>query len=205
MSYEIFDLEYDCVDRIFETNEKIKVRFYCKVKNNYELELLSMLPVFSEDEYENNKKIIINLTIPDEFQGYTITSIERSVCEPRLDLKRFFRYEKINSFRWDYYGSPKIEKLVIPDTVTEIKRNTFMSSSVEKVIWPASLTVIPENCFYDSKNLKEIEITSPVIEIREMALGLTAIKHLNLSNCINVEIVEPSGLEDTEIILPFYA
>ena len=69
-----------------------------------------------------------------------------------------------------FAGVQNIEKLVLPDTVTELGEEAFMDSSMSEVVLSANLTAIPARAFYDA-SIASVTIPGSVRSIGESAFA----------------------------------
>lgn len=78
------------------------------------------------------------------------------------------------------YDKDGIDKVVIPDYITEIDYRAFFLSNYKEIIIPNSVTSIKQEAFCSCRNLKNIIIPSGVKEIGKAAFHGCS----NLSNVI---------------------
>ena len=89
--------------------------------------------------------------------------------------------------------------MLLPDSITGIGVEFFMSSGIKSIIIPNSVKRIGSGAFGSCKNLSSITIPSSVIKIDEYAFKNC--KHLTYIKCL---AVEPPILEQPNFEIPIY-
>lgn len=82
-----------------------------------------------------------------------------------------------------YLGDEEITDLVIPNTITEIKKYAFVNGAFTSVNLPSNLTTISDYAFYGCKNLQSINIPSSVTSYGDSVL----------TGCNNISYTEYEG------------
>ncbi len=105
-------------------------------------------------EYTGSSK---DVTIPDSYEGYTVTTIGSSV----------------------FHGEKEIETVTVPDTVTAINDYAFAScKSLKSIKLSSNLETLGTNVFFNCGSLTSIELPSTLKEVGVYAFaasGLTSI------------------------------
>ncbi len=76
-------------------------------------------------------------------------------------------------------NSTLVGELVLPNNITRIERNTFLSSGITSVIIPKSVKEIGSSCFFDCSELIDVKI-----------LGAEKIGEFAFNNCYSIESIE---------------
>ena len=98
------------------------------------------------------------LVIPAEIEGLPVTMVET------LNM----------------YSTP-VERIVLPDSVTEIDMSTFMFMGLREIELSPNLTIIPEYAFSKCSKLEHIKIPEGVTEIKSEAFsGCTSLASVTL-------------------------
>ena len=126
----------------------------------------------------------INVVIPDDIYGYTVTEIAASA--------------------FDFHG--QIESVQFSDNITKIGDYAFAGCSFEKLKLPAELTEIGKSAFAACLNLKEVEFGNKLTTIDAYAfMECSSLLNLNLPDsvthvdmgafcdCISLETVKLSN------------
>lgn len=103
-----------------------------------------------------------------------------------------------------YFGSTSVEKIVIPEGVTELYPNAFSNwFNLKEVILPTTLKKIGEYCFEHCENLRHIVIPSSVTEIEACAFrSCLALEKIELNEglkSIKWSAFSFSGLKSVDI------
>ena len=77
-----------------------------------------------------------------------------------------------------------LETIIIPDSVTEIKRAAFYGSSIKTITIPDTVTTIADHAFYDCKSLGSIVIPDSVTEIKDSAFNGSSIKTITIPDTV---------------------
>ena len=112
-----------------------------------------------------------NITVPDFIEGLPVTELSAYSFSPN----------SINT-----YSNPEclyIESVILPDTVRDIKNNTFYGcKNLQKLEMPEELETIGTEAFKDCVSLKEIDLSHGVNAIYTDAFYGTKIKKLIISS-----------------------
>lgn len=149
------------------------------VEYNNGYKLVSYTQAFND----NSKEI----SIPAQYEGKDVVAIEDKA----------------------FYKNNKIEKVIIPDTVTELGSSVFKEcKNLETVEMSKNISVMGGECFKDCKSLTAIILPDTLTEVRgETFMGCSSLKEVILpkniieikgntfENCSSLESIEiPSGV-----------
>ena len=127
------------------------------------------------------------ITIPDKYNGKDVVAIDDKA----------------------FYKNKKIEKVIIPDTVTEMGSAVFKGcKNLKTVQFGENIKIMGGECFKDCKSLKEAILPRGLTELRgETFMGCTSLKTVILppnitqikgntfKNCLSLEsILIPDGV-----------
>jgi len=140
--------------------------------------------VFYTQAFNDNTK---EISIPVQYEGKDVVAIDDKA----------------------FYKNNKIEKVIIPDTVTELGSSVFKEcKNLETVELSKNISVMGGECFKDCKSLTAIILPDTLTEIRgETFMGCSSLKEVILpkniteikgntfENCSSLENIEiPSGV-----------
>jgi len=157
-----------------------------------------------------NGSIIFDVVLPDVVNAYAFygcSSLE-SVTVPstisRIGVNAFGKCPNIENVKvadvdsWSranitgspfpsswkmYVGDKLVEKVEIPEGITEIKRNFSYCSSLKEIVLPESVVSVGVYAFYDCENLLKIEIKGKVASFGMYSFsGCNSIKEVHLSD-----------------------
>ena len=103
------------------------------------------------------------------------------------------------------FRSARIESIVIPESVRQIKMNAFAScKSLKSVQLPEAVTEIQWNTFYNCTALEKVVLSPKTTHISRGAfMGCTALREINLPDTL--EYVYSNAFNDTEWLAAKYA
>ena len=78
------------------------------------------------------------------------------------------------------FGYGKAVRVTIPEGVTEIQKDAFLSSDLEEIELPSTLKIIGENAFADCRNLRSVTLPEGVKEIRDFAFMKSGLEEVHL-------------------------
>lgn len=72
------------------------------------------------------------------------------------------KMKKLNLYDGLSDSTPRLKKIVIPDSVEELGSRCFRGTLLEEIVLPSNLKELPDECFYNCRNLKSIVIPPSV-------------------------------------------
>ena len=130
------------------------------------------------------------ITIPNEIEGHTITSIKRlykDTNEQAKQLTKIYVSEVITTIgKMAFRDYTALEEIILPNSVTTIGNDAFYNcQNLRKITIPNGLKSIGSNAFYNCQSLNKITLPD----------GLTNIGSSAFYNCNNLtEITVPGGV-----------
>ncbi|MBR3358593.1 MAG: leucine-rich repeat protein [Solobacterium sp.] len=83
-------------------------------------------------------------------------------------------------------GYQAVEKLIIPEGVTEIQANALSYSNIREIVLPSTLKIIGDYAFANCKNLKSVTIPEGVTEIRKSVFENSGLEEIHLPGSLTV-------------------
>jgi hypothetical protein len=107
----------------------------------------------------------------------------------------------------DYtFVDAKIQNFEGMENVTKIGIGAFKgNSALSSFNWPKGCDVIPEKCFSQDKNLSEINISAPIVQIERYAFWGTALSEIDLSDSFTCYIFDSAQEGGIKFKMSFYA
>ncbi len=99
----------------------------------------------------------------------------------------------------------KIEKVIIPDSVSEIEASAFWYSSITEVMLGEKVKKIGYNAFGDCHNLKKVTLNANLETIRENAFAFCEnLSEIRVNNTNKAPIIETEALSSQNEGIDFY-
>ena len=155
------------------------------------------------------------VVIPDEFEGYPVTTIEPSGFEDCYNLEAIFIPESIKEIRSSaFQNCSSLKHITIPNSVETLGSGVFKKCrKLKSIDLPQKLQKIPDNTFDGCENLVEIELPQKIREIGVSAFSdCKSLKELEFSpscpflqqigngafqNCVNLKLITfPQSITD---------
>ena len=169
------------------TIRKIGSNAFCCCEMLYKMNLPNSIDIISENAFVGCKALHIN-TLPNNlssigdsaFRGCIIDRVIIPKCIKEIGIAPFSKDTKnvtsessrfiiINSLLIDsdYYEliqivDSNIKEVLIPNCITKIRENAFISSNIESIIIPSSVKELGDGLFTECNNLKIIQIKSDI-------------------------------------------
>ena len=127
------------------------------------------------------------LSIPNNINGISVTSIGNSAFRDRVNLSKITIPNSVTSIGNDVFCDCwSLEEIIIPDSVTSIGYGAFDNcKSLEEIIIPDSVTSIGYGVFYNCRSLKKIIIPDSVTSIGESAFcDCRSLEEVTISNSV---------------------
>ncbi len=120
------------------------------------------------------------LVLPDSIEGLPVTKIaayafsEQSLPCIEQTEESFYTKEQYQCIPWQQNMVMEkkgyLQKIVLPDTITQIEKAAFYScTALTQIDLPSQIAVIAEECFAHCISLKEIKIPEAVAKIEQYA------------------------------------
>lgn len=98
----------------------------------------------------------------------SVKSIGEGVFAGNKKMKKVKLSSKITEIpKKTFYNTPKLKKIVMKEGITTIGSNAFYKSGIEQVVIPNSVTDIKKKAFSNAENLKEIKLSDAMKSIKE--------------------------------------
>ncbi|MBR4626843.1 MAG: leucine-rich repeat protein [Ruminococcus sp.] len=126
-------------------------------------------------------------TVPDELDGYKITSLGEKVFFCNTDITYVKIPASITSVgSYAFSGCINLERAQLPDTLSEIGDGCFMScTSLVEINLGDSIREIPEKCFFSCTALASAELPGKAESIGDKAFyGCTSLKRLDIPDTV---------------------
>ena len=197
-----------------ETEEPKKAEETVEETNKFELQEAEETPFEFDEEtgaitgYKGGKPPV-NLVIPEEINGVPVKSIGYRAFyystyggTISTQIKTLELPEGIEVIGgWAFQGN-LLEKIILPDSITELSERTFFGNKLTEIEFSNSLKSIGNSAFMQNQ-LKEIEIPSHIEEIQEGAFKTNLLTDVILHE--GLETIGANAFEDNqidEIIIP---
>lgn len=135
--------------------------------------------------FSSHYKGEVNIVIPSELFGVTITSIGNGAFRGR-DIKTVSISDNVTSIGAEAFMNTKLESISFSKNITSMGNGVFKGTLLTSVEIPSKITELPERAFEDCKLLKTVVLPDT----------LTKIRHYAFDNCFVLENINtPSSLE----------
>ncbi len=163
-------------------------------KVNYEGAKLEFSVNFIEREfYTEGLEFVLNKT-QDAYLVSKYLGSDKNVIIPET-----FNYLNVVGIKsYAFNNNQVIEKVTLPETISEIEANAFSSSSIKEINIPESVKKIGAAAFYFCDNLRSVIIPKTVKTIEEYAFYNTILVY---TNCSDVSIWDENAFDDNLVYI----
>lgn len=112
------------------------------------------------------------LVIPDTLQGHPVTAIGENAFEDAPTIQRVVVPEGVTEIGYMAFAGSALYQITLPDSLRSLGSSVFNSSGLLSVEIPAGVTEIPDYTFYYCTGMKNVTLPEGITFIGKNAFGI---------------------------------